>query len=201
MKLTKFIVDLLKLNVLFGARASKLTGLSDASLNVTLPIIASNLNTLTLTTPNWLVIGAQFRLVGAGTANDAQLYTVTARTPNTITLTPPLANTFTATISLDARRATIINDPTKAKLNAAGNTIFNVNAPTTDCPTDHYHDASGSITPTDPDLIDVPHPKWRLVGNERQIIGDRVEVVFTRVVKLEGESSMTLKDDANVTIL
>lgn len=123
-----FLKGLLSFGALFGPRATKLSGLRDASNTVTDTVIFTSPDIITLTTiPDFLQVGRLFRVKNGGGANQDQLFKIESIAGNSLTVSQTAVVTFTGSATIDARIAIVLNSPEFVTLNADGNTIFNVN--------------------------------------------------------------------------
>ncbi len=154
-----FVKNLRIFDVLFGNKAKKLTGLSDALFFVSADMTVSLPNSIQIPTVNplplWLKPGVQFRFTIGGGANNQVLFTVSLvdRVTSTITVLEPVS-AYSGAARIDGRQFIIINDPLIATETTAGNTMYNVNREGVDCissaVTQHYHD------PIDPGIVFIP---------------------------------------------
>jgi len=159
-----FLKKLQVFGVLFGAKARKLTGLRDGSNFIDTPATATT-DIITLTNPQaFLQAGGYFRISGSATANDGVLFKIRMATTNVVAIDDSFQALipFTGTCRIDARIATVQNNPLYSKLDTNGNTIFNAsitNMIPTGQPYDlspvmasHYHD-DGGVGPVGKDFV------------------------------------------------
>jgi hypothetical protein len=160
MDISQFIQDLIVTNTLYGAKALKLTGISDKNNYISNSLVISSATktiTLTVPVPSFLTVGSLFRIKSGGGSNQDQLFRVSNLSEYSITCntTSPYFNpvNFSGTAIIDSRIWVIINDTNIADMSPEGNTMFNLdNISTTGLPDgsgicansiNHYHE-SGS---------------------------------------------------------
>lgn len=155
MNWSAFIKKLLALDVIWGGRTKKMTGINDA-----LNYFSGNINciagTQTIdfnpgTVPSWIIVSSYLRFVSGGGTNNGYLFQVISKTANSVTVIPgpgPLLVNFTGFAVLDGRIFAVVNDPNIARQSSTGGTMFNANATAYSGPSagnvifnrvDHFH--------------------------------------------------------------
>jgi hypothetical protein len=155
---SNFLRKLQVFGALFGAKATKLSGIRDKDnqLTDTIDFTSPDLITLTYPVPEFFKENTYFRVKNGGGPNQDVLFKVKSVSGNVITVDD--TNTVTSfgptLCTLDARIAVVQDNPLISKLNTEGNTIFNVSngALTSGIIADvglvlaeHYHDDGADV--------------------------------------------------------
>lgn len=154
MNITNFIKKLITLDVIWGTRTKKLTGVKDKNNLITDNFVISDVdNSITFSTaiPDFLQVDTYFRITGGN--NDGQLFRVMEIQGNKIITYENLTND-SGSLTLDARLWVVHNDENISKASSNGSTIFNLsNTSTTGLDdgsgiakvfAEHYHADSGT---------------------------------------------------------
>lgn len=155
---SSFFKKLQVFNVLFGAKARKLSGIQDKNNRFTDTITFTAPDTILLSfpVPAFLQVGTYFRVKNGGGANEDQLFRIKDISGNTIIVdnTTNVVSFGPAVADIDARLAVVHANSVISKLNTEGNTIFNVDNGTVTTGlndgsglavlvAEHYHDDGG----------------------------------------------------------
>lgn len=159
MNLQNFVKKLKVFNVLFGAKAKKLSGINDSENKLTgnIEFIAPNEIVLPVVVPEYITEQTYFRVKAGGGANEDELFRVASVSGSTIVVDN--SNTvvnFVGSARIDARLAVVHDNPLISRLNSEGATIFNLSNYTDtgleDCSgiagvfAEHYHDDGSAGT-------------------------------------------------------